>query len=70
MQCPRCQGLMIMNRMEESSSSDTVVGWRCLLCGESVDPGVEANRVSHCDPVRSRARVPGSPSATAWKKRV
>lgn len=44
MQCSRCQGLMVVNRMQESSSSDAVVGWRCLLCGESIDPGIEANR--------------------------
>lgn len=70
MHCPRCHGLMIINRMEESSSSDTVVGWRCLLCGAATDPGIEANRVSHCHPVRSRARVPGSPRATSRKERV
>ncbi len=67
MQCRRCQGLMIMNRMRESASADAVPGWRCLLCGEATDPGIEANRVSHCHPVRSRARLPGTPTAKAGK---
>lgn len=62
MQCSRCQGLMVVNRMQESSSSDAVVGWRCLLCGESVDPGIEANRGSPLPSARARARVPGSPA--------
>lgn len=67
MQCPRCQGLMIVDRMKESSSLDVVVGWRCLLCGESVDPGIEANRASPPPSVRSRARVPGSPTIRSRK---
>jgi hypothetical protein len=70
MQRPRCQGLMIINQMKESSSADAVVGWRCLLCGESIDPGIEANRASPPPSVRSRARVPGSPTARAAKGRV
>jgi len=67
MRCLRCQGLMIKISMKELSSPDTVVGWRCLLCGEATDPGIEANRVSHIPPVRSRARVPGSPAAGLGK---
>lgn len=63
MDCPRCQGLMIMIRMNELAGSGTVVGWRCLLCGEALDPGIQANRAGHCQPVRSRARLPGSPTA-------
>ncbi len=70
MQCLRCQGLMIVNRMQESSSSDAVVGWRCLLCGESIDPGIEANRASTPLSVRIRARVPGSPPARLKKGSV
>lgn len=70
MPCVRCHGLMIPIQMQEVSSDDIVSGWRCLLCGETTDPGIEANRVSHCPPVRSRARVPGSPPARLGKVRV
>jgi hypothetical protein len=70
MHCPRCHGLMISIQMKEASSDETAPGWRCLLCGAATDPGIEANRVSHCPPVRSRARVPGSPAAKLGKARV
>lgn len=69
MRCLRCQGLMIKILMKEPSSPDTVAGWRCLLCGETTDPGIEANRVNHCPPVPSRARLPGSPTAGSGKGR-
>ena len=70
MQCPRCQGLMITTRMKDTSCPDVIVGWRCLLCGESTDPAIEANRASPTLSVRSRARVPGSPVAKIGKARV
>lgn len=68
MQCLRCQGLMIVNRMKESSSLDDVDGWRCLLCGESIDPVIEANRSNAPLLVRNRARVPGSPTIRSKKR--
>lgn len=70
MNCLRCQGLMIAVQLRDVSSQDTVAGWRCLLCGETTDPGIQANRVSHQPPPRSRARVPGSPVANPGKVRV
>ena len=70
MHCLRCKGLMIATHMRDPSSPDIVSGWRCLLCGETTDPGIEANRVSHCHPAQDRARVPGTPRATSGKRRV
>jgi hypothetical protein len=70
MQCARCQGLMVKSHLKESYNSDPVVGWRCLMCGESTDPGIEANRTSPPLSVRSRARVPGSPVARSGKARA
>ena len=67
MHCRRCRGLMIGVQMRDLSSQGSVSGWRCLLCGETTDPGIEANRVNHDPPVRSRARVPGSPTASLGK---
>lgn len=60
MYCPRCHGLMIEVDMRELSSQDCISGWRCLLCGETTDSGIEANRMSHGQPSRNRARLPGS----------
>ena len=70
MRCPRCRGLMITIWLQELSGPDAVEGWRCLLCGEVLDLGIEANRTSHCPPVQSRARVPGSLPARFRKRRV
>ena len=67
MYCPRCHGLMIEVDLRELSSQDCVSGWRCLLCGETTDSGIEANRQSHGQPSRNRARVPGSPPVRARK---
>jgi hypothetical protein len=67
MHCPRCKGFMVTNRLEELWSSDTVNGWRCLLCGENIDPVIQVNRTRHVRRVRSRARVPGAPTAKSAK---
>lgn len=34
----------------------TVKGWRCLLCGEATDPGIEANRKK--PPLLAKGRPP------------
>ena len=70
MDCPRCQGLMIEIDLREVSTRDRVPGWRCLLCGETTDSGIEANRMSHGQPSQNRARVPGSPTAKSGKGSV
>jgi len=70
MRCLRCQGLMIRILMHEHSSADAIAGWRCLLCGEAIDTGIEANRMGHGLPVRSRARVPGSPPVSFKLRRT
>jgi len=65
MNCLRCQGLMMAIRMKEAASCEFVSEWRCLLCGEVIDSGVITNRNSHRQPIRCRARPPGSLSAVA-----
>ena len=70
MDCLRCQGLMVAIDLREVSTRDRVLGWRCLLCGETTDSGIEANRRSHSQPSRTRARVPGSPPAKSGKGSV
>lgn len=70
MDCPRCQGLMIEIDLREMSTRNCVTGWRCLLCGETTDSGIEANRMSHGQPSQNRARVPGSPTVKSGKGSV
>jgi hypothetical protein len=69
MHCLRCQGLLVSVQMRDMGQP-LVTGWRCLLCGEMTDPGIEANRASHVPPTRNRARVPGSPVAKLGKSSV
>jgi hypothetical protein len=69
MHCLRCQGLLIAIQMRDMGQP-TVFGWRCLLCGATTDPGIEANRASHGQPIRNRARVPGTPVARLGKGAV
>ena len=62
MDCRRCTGLMVAIRMKETMSGESVSGWRCLLCGEATDSGIEANRKGHQEPDAERARLPGTPT--------
>jgi hypothetical protein len=66
MQCLCCQGLLIAIQMRDMGQPP-VTGWRCLLCGATTDPGIEANRASHGQPIRSGARLPGSASTKPRK---
>ena len=69
MRCLRCQGLLVAVQMSDMGQPP-VSGWRCLLCGATTDPGIEANQVRHSQPIRSRARLPGSPAVRHGKGRV
>lgn len=69
MRCLRCQGLLVAIQMRDMGQPP-ILGWRCLLCGATTDPGIEANQVSHSQPTRSSARPPGSPMARSGKGRV
>jgi len=42
MRCPRCQGQM--NYEWFPSHEGNFWGWRCLFCGEIIDPTVLENR--------------------------
>ena len=46
MQCPRCQGTMIVDHFVDMATSGEIwmPGWRCLMCGEIIDPLIEHHR--------------------------
>lgn len=67
MHCPRCQGFMVITRLDELWSASTVNVWRCLLCGENVDPVIQRHRSGHVRRIQSRAHVPGTPTAKSAK---
>jgi len=59
MECPRCAGLMMSYALAELShfaQPGEVNCWRCLICGEILDPVIIANRQSRPSTRADRAR--------------
>ena len=47
MRCPRCDGLMVHEKFEDfrlGSDDHEYAGWRCINCGEIVDPVIAVHR--------------------------
>lgn len=45
--CRRCHGLMVPERfldLQDDTGQLSFYGWRCLTCGEIVDPLIQAHR--------------------------
>ena len=58
--CPRCHNLMVEETFvdrETSPSVSSFTGWRCLICGEILDPIILEHRRAQRDPMIGRARV-------------
>ncbi|MFI5222905.1 MAG: hypothetical protein ACHQX3_01460 [Nitrospirales bacterium] len=48
MECTRCDGLMVVDSlidMQESSIPMWMKGWRCVSCGNIVDPLIQQHRM-------------------------
>ena len=48
MQCVRCDGLMVADNlidMQESSIPMWIRGWRCVSCGNIIDPLIQKYRM-------------------------
>jgi len=61
MTCPRCHGLMLRDEfldLEDEAGQYRFVAWRCLLCGEVLDPLIVKHRRSPPEPMVDRARLP------------
>lgn len=59
MECKRCKGVMAQEIFEDlldDTGSLSFKGWRCLSCGEILDPVIANNRGSHTEPLLGRAR--------------
>jgi hypothetical protein len=49
MQCTRCNGLMVTDNLidiKESSIPMWMKGWRCVSCGNIVDPLIQQHRMT------------------------
>jgi len=47
MNCPRCDGVMALERfcdLYDETGQLCFMGWRCLSCGEVIDPVIVRNR--------------------------
>ncbi|MEW6248762.1 MAG: hypothetical protein AB1555_18920 [Nitrospirota bacterium] len=61
MNCPRCQGLMVRDDfldLQDETGQYGFVAWRCLICGEVLDPVILKHRNAPSEPITGRARVP------------
>ncbi len=76
MTCPRCPGLMAAITLEDVKGTiarEPLIGWRCLLCGEVLDPTIFENRAVprkrlHQHPVPRPGSLVGGPAATQRRK--
>jgi len=60
MNCPRCQGLMVGDEyvdLQDDTGQNSFVAWRCLICGEVLDPVILKHRTAAPVLISSRARV-------------
>lgn len=60
MDCPRCNGLMVVDHfidMEDDSGQLWIRGWRCAICGEVVDPTISKHRMIQSSLRQSLAKV-------------
>ncbi|MBU6431734.1 MAG: hypothetical protein KGS09_18390 [Nitrospirae bacterium] len=74
MTCTRCHGCMAKDHfidLMESAESMWMAGWRCLNCGNVLDPVMERNRRGQgVAAVVSTARVPGPNRIGAQEEEV
>jgi len=59
MECPRCAGSMvfeIFQDFKDDTGNLSFSGYRCLICGEILDPVIVANRQQRPAPLVSKNR--------------
>ena len=59
MKCPRCESYMVHEPFEDLRDDTGALyfyGWRCLGCGEIIDPVILANRKNKPAPMESKTR--------------
>jgi hypothetical protein len=57
--CPRCNTSMIADSYTDLLDDTGTIGitaWRCLSCGEVIDPVILANRTNRPEPFISKSR--------------
>ena len=68
--CPRCHNLMVEETfvdLQAESGGGSFMGWRCIICGEILDPIILPNRTLHPEPPYRRVRSnTGGIRVTKW----
>lgn len=57
--CRRCQNPMVEEVFVDEGSGSSIasfMGWRCVICGDILDPVILQNRQHHREPFKARAR--------------
>jgi hypothetical protein len=57
--CPRCKSIMVKDVFEDMGDDTGTLwfnGWRCVICGEILDPVIVRNRETRPSPLIGRAR--------------
>lgn len=60
MDCPRCHGTMsqeIFEDLHDDTGDIFFAGWRCLICGEVIDPVITAHRERRPRPIVGKNRT-------------
>jgi hypothetical protein len=60
MECPRCHGTMSQELFEDLRDETGMIyfsGWRCLICGEIIDPVIAAHRMHRPKPLVGKNRT-------------
>ncbi len=65
MQCTRCQGTMVIDYFLDMEESGEVwmPGWRCLMCGEVIDPLILKHRQAQqtqCEVIDAVSKPPAN----------
>ena len=59
MECPRCHNVMfgdVFEDLRDDTGALSFNGWRCVICGEILDPTIIKNRTCRPSPLLGRAR--------------
>ena len=68
--CPRCHNLMVEETfvdLQAESGGLSFMGWRCISCGEILDPLILQNRMRHPEPQYQRVKWnTGGIRVTKW----
>jgi hypothetical protein len=60
MECTRCHGTMaqeVFEDLRDDTGSIYFSGWRCLTCGEIIDPVIAAHRIERPKPLVGKNRT-------------